>query len=186
MVIEKYVKNLGTVAFSRTSRAKRLSITIRPFKGVRVSFPRNISIRRAQQYLEDNIGWAVKNLSYVKKLEKEHESTLEGENKIKDIAAAKEFLRERLKQFSRLNGFRYNRVFIRNQKTRWGSCSEKNNINLNVKLVNLRSELRDYVILHELVHTKIKSHSRGFWKELDKFTSNKAKQLDKQLNKYHF
>ena len=66
-------------------------------------------------------------------------------------------------------GFTYNRITVRNQKKRWGSCSTHNNINLNIKLVRLPQELMDYVILHELVHTKIKSHGSVFWDELDKY-----------------
>ncbi|MFC1990575.1 M48 family metallopeptidase [Chloroflexota bacterium] len=61
---------------------------------------------------------------------------------------------------------------IRNQKTRWGSCSHKNNINLNMKLVLLPDELVDYVILHELVHTRIHNHSKRFWVELDKYVGD--------------
>ena len=52
-------------------------------------------------------------------------------------------------------------------KTRWGSCSAQNNISINVGLIALSDELRDYVILHELVHTKIKNHSKEFWKALE-------------------
>lgn len=186
MIIKKYIEKLGTVIFSQTARAKRLAITIRPFKGVRVSFPKRISVKKAQKYLEANFNWAIKNLRHIRNLEKEHESVLDISVNARGAAEAKEFLRQRLKELSRLNGFTYNRVFIRNQKTRWGSCSEKNNINLNIRLFKLRSDLRDYVILHELVHTKIKNHSKRFWNELDRFTGGRAKQLDKQLKKYHF
>ena len=65
----------------------------------------------------------------------------------------------------------------------WGSCSEKNNINLNINLVRLTEELMDYVILHELVHLKVKNHSKQFWAELDKYVGN-AKELDKKLKKH--
>ena len=80
------------------------------------------------------------------------------------------------------NGFTVNKVSIRNQKTRWGSCSSLNNINLNIKLVKLPEELVDYVLFHELVHTKIKNHSKAFWSELDYYVGD-AKKLDKKLKK---
>ena len=70
------------------------------------------------------------------------------------------------------HGFTYNRVFIRNQKTRWGSCSNKNNINLNIKVSRLPEELMDYVILHELVHTQIKDHSNNFWAAMNRLVGN--------------
>jgi hypothetical protein len=74
---------------------------------------------------------------------------------------------------------------VKNQKTRWGSCSEKNNINLNANLVLLPDELIDYAILHELVHTRVKKHSKRFWDELDKLVGN-AKKLDQKLKKHRF
>jgi predicted metal-dependent hydrolase len=92
---------------------------------------------------------------------------------------------------AKIHNFKYNKVSIRNQKTKWGSCSAKNNISLNINLVRLPDELRDYVILHELVHTRFKNHSKEFWAELNKFvgdsstnSSRKAKELSKRLKKY--
>ena len=82
-------------------------------------------------------------------------------------AKAKPRLRRRLKYLAEKHGFTYNMVFIRNQKTRWGSCSSKNNINLNVRIVQLPEEFMDYVILHELAHTRIKNHSHDFWSMMD-------------------
>ncbi|MFC2051983.1 M48 family metallopeptidase [Chloroflexota bacterium] len=81
--------------------------------------------------------------------------------------------------------FTFNRVFIRSQKTRWGSCSKNNNISLNVKLVLLPEDLVDYVILHELVHTRIHNHSKSFWEELDRHTGN-SKAFASRLRKYGY
>ena len=108
-------------------------------------------------------------------------------DKLKDLkpineTEAKALLKNRLKELSEIYGFEYNRVFIRNQKTRSGSCSAQNNINLNINLVRVSNELQDYVILHELVHTKIKNHSIRFWKKLDKYVGD-AKYYDKLLKK---
>jgi predicted metal-dependent hydrolase len=72
---------------------------------------------------------------------------------------------------------------VRSQKTRWGSCSFNNNISLNVKLTRLPQELIDYVILHELAHTRIKNHGREFWKMLDGLIGD-AKKLDRRLREY--
>ncbi len=100
-----------------------------------------------------------------------------------DKVKAKKKLTNRLKQLAVQHDFTYNKVYIRNQKTRWGSCSHKNNISLNMKLVLLPDELVDYVILHELVHTKIHDHSKRFWAELDKYVVN-GKVMAKRLRKY--
>ena len=65
-------------------------------------------------------------------------------------------------------------------KTRWGSCTAKNNINLNMLMTYLPKKIQDYVILHELLHTRIKDHGKGFWLELDRLTGN-AKGIQKKL-----
>ena len=174
---------LGTVVFSQSKRAKRLSISIKPFKPVRVAFPTRTSLRKAQKYLQKNLNWAKKSLDYVRKIEKEHETTLNDKPKI-PVTKAKTILRNRLWELANIHGFKYNKVFIRNQKTRWGSCSNLNNINLNINLVSLTQELMDYVILHELVHTEIKNHSKKYWLCLDKYVGGRAKEFDKKLKKH--
>tara|TARA_B100002052_G_scaffold290564_1_gene309341 strand:+ start:459 stop:1181 length:723 start_codon:yes stop_codon:yes gene_type:complete len=97
---------------------------------------------------------------------------------------AKIYLPKRVKYFADKFDFDYNKVIIKNAKTRWGSCSYINNINLNLHLMRLSDELIDYVILHELVHTKIKNHQKEFWDLLD-VVSGDAKGLNRELKKYH-
>ena len=100
-----------------------------------------------------------------------------------DHSEAGKLLVARLGELSRLHGLPFKRVSIRNQRTRWGSCSSKNNINLNIKLFLLPAELRDYVILHELIHTKIKSHGSEFYVELGILVGN-ARVLKTSLDSY--
>lgn len=98
---------------------------------------------------------------------------------------AKKFIPKRVQFFAQLFKLNYNRVSIKNQKTRWGSCSSQNNLNFNLNLMKLPEHLRDYVILHELAHTIEKNHQESFWKLLDSFTDKKAKKLDKELNQFN-
>ena len=102
-----------------------------------------------------------------------------------DLEKAQMDLFNRLDYFSEKHDFSYNRASFRCQKTRWGSCSGENNISLNVNIAFLPEELQDYVLLHELVHTKVKNHSRKFWAELDKYTDGRAKEQSKELKKYN-
>ncbi len=97
---------------------------------------------------------------------------------------AKSFLPGRIAWLASQHGFRYNNVTIKNLKSRWGSCSGVNNINLNLHLMRLSDELIDYVLLHELCHTIEKNHGKRFWKLLDKVTENRARELDKMINQY--
>ncbi|PIF05512.1 MAG: hypothetical protein CSA36_06300 [Draconibacterium sp.] len=95
-----------------------------------------------------------------------------------------ELLPLRLQQLAEKYDFKYNRVTIRNNKRNWGSCSSANNISLNLQMMKLPNELIDYILLHELVHTKIKNHSPAFWKKLDEVTGNRAIALAKEVKKY--
>jgi len=78
-------------------------------------------------------------------------------------AYARYFLRERTLALSRNHRFSFNRLFVRSQRTKWGNCSRLKNISLNWKLVQLPVFVCDYVILHELLHTRIMNHSDRFW-----------------------
>ncbi|NIV09800.1 MAG: DUF45 domain-containing protein [Aliifodinibius sp.] len=176
------IDDIGPVLFEKSKRAKRLNITIKPFKGVRVAVPHGVSFKEGKKFVYTKTGWIQKHLGRMKELELQRKKMPENSKPI-DKASARKKLVDRLEVLAENNGFKYNRVFIKNQKTRWGSCSSKNNINLNTKLVNLPDELMDYVLLHELVHTKVKNHSKRFWAELDKLVGN-AKTKDKELGKY--
>ena len=172
------IERIGSVLFERSSRAKHLNISVKAPAKVRVAVPRGISFKKAKKFTHSKIGWIYKHLLKIQLRPKIHLF-----DKSVNKQAAKEFLGVRIKELADKFGFVYNKVTIRNQKTRWGSCSGKNNINLNMKLMNIPNHLIDYVILHELVHTKVKNHSPFFWGSLDIYVG-KAKAIDKELKKY--
>jgi len=76
---------------------------------------------------------------------------------------ARKTIQERIDYFNSFYGFPYNKVFIRNQKTCWGSCTQRMNLNFNYKLIFLPQEIFDYVIVHEICHLKELNHSEKFW-----------------------
>ena len=90
-----------------------------------------------------------------------------GHYRIRDFRANKERARglvlERLNYFNQFYQFKFNRVFIRNQKSRWGSCSGKGNLSFNYKIVFLPPALADYLIVHELCHLAQMNHRPQFW-----------------------
>lgn len=99
------------------------------------------------------------------------------------LEAAK-YLPELVRSLALHHQFSYKALTFRNNKTRWGSCSRDNRINLNIHLIRLPDYLCAYVILHELCHTVHKHHQKAFWQLLDRVTGGKAKALDKELNAY--
>ncbi|MCT4602063.1 MAG: M48 family metallopeptidase [Marinifilum sp.] len=96
---------------------------------------------------------------------------------------AKYYLPKRLAFLAKKYGFIYKSVQVKNTKSRWGSCSHDNKINLSLQLMRLPEELSDMVILHELCHTKIKNHSSDFWELLSKHCPNLQAKKN-QIKKY--
>ncbi|MEA5006703.1 MAG: SprT family zinc-dependent metalloprotease [Rikenellaceae bacterium] len=93
------------------------------------------------------------------------------------------YLPARCLELASAHGFSFNRLFLKNNKTNWGSCSNKGNINLNIQLMRLSPELADYVILHELCHLKYHNHGASFHKLLNTLCEGKEKELASQLRK---
>lgn len=98
---------------------------------------------------------------------------------------AKRILPERTKQLAQKYGFYFRSVKIQSSKSRWGSCSRTQSINYSKYILLLPSHLVDYVILHELCHTKEMNHSEKFWAWMNKVTDNKSLALRTELKKYH-
>ena len=177
------IEGIGPIVFEESKRAGRLNISIKPHKPVRVAVPSRVSFNKAKELVKSKISWIRKHSSRMKVLEKKYEEKAKTQNPINKIKAGK-MLIERLRQLTQKHNFKYNRVFIRNQRTRWGSCSMQNNINLNINLVQLPDRLINYIILHELLHTRIKNHSKHFWTELNKLVGN-AKTLNAEVKSYY-
>jgi len=164
------INDVGPVLFERSRRARRIVISLKPYKGIRVAIPYRVSFKSALEFVNLKKPWIQKHFTRIKQMESQRQAV--NPSAIIDKVEARNELTGRLHYLAEKHGFTYNRLTIRNQKTRWGSCSHKNNISLNMKLVLLPDELADYVILHELVHTRIHDHSKRFWAELDQYVGN--------------
>jgi predicted metal-dependent hydrolase len=97
---------------------------------------------------------------------------------------AKKLLAPKLNELAQKHGFQINKITIRNNKRNWGSCSSKNNISLNLQMMKLPDELIDYILLHELVHTRVKNHGPQFWEKLDEITNFRARELSKHVRRF--
>ena len=173
------IDGIGSVYFNRSRRTRRIIISVSHSKGVAVSIPMRASFQKALEFVHLKKGWILKHLAIIDQVENRKKASGIHLQTI-DKADATRRLTHRLHYLAREHGFIFNNITIREQKTRWGSCSAKNNISLNIKLLHLPEFLMDYVILHELVHTRIHSHSMKFWAELDRYVK-KSKSAAKQL-----
>lgn len=100
----------------------------------------------------------------------------------KEVARA--LVHKKLEAFNRHYGFIYQRVTIRDQKSRWGSCSKKGNLNFNYRIALLPDDLADAIIVHELCHLKEFNHSARFWERVKETIPDVAERR-KRLNAYH-
>jgi len=98
------------------------------------------------------------------------------------LHVAKKYLTQRTSELTAKYGFTVNRLSVRGQKTRWGSCSRRGNISLNYHLLKFRKEVIDYVIIHELCHLRQLNHSIRFWNEVAQILPH-YKSLKKELKK---
>lgn len=98
-------------------------------------------------------------------------------------AEAKNFILERLQEINKSGRFKYNRIFIRNQKTKWGNCSSKKNLSFNWRLIMTPLFVIDYLIFHELIHLEIMNHSKEYWLRMSMVYPD-YKEANKWLKQY--
>ena len=158
------------------SRRKTIAIQVNSDLSVTVRAPRSASEKDIEEILKKKEAWISKHIEKIKKTKErlEAEST-EKLTREKVIALAEEALKvipERVEYFAKVIGVTYGKITIRNQKTRWGSCSSKGNLNFNCLLMLAPSEVLDYVVVHELCHRKQMNHSKAFWLEVEKVLPN--------------
>jgi predicted metal-dependent hydrolase len=150
--------------FVRHPRARRYVVRVRSDGSVRVTIPRWGSKREAVAFAEQQRGWIEKQLAQLKiERQQPREQMSDDARKALRSRALRE-LPGRLLQLAKQFGLRVARVSVRNQQSRWGSCSPNGHICLNWRLVTMPDWVRDYVIIHELMHLKRLDHSPKFWK----------------------
>lgn len=176
------VDGIGPVLLERSRRARRLIISVRADGRVRVAVPLRTSYRHAEEFVGAKAQWIRKQQRILRAARRACSDSLAELGRM-DYGKAGRMLAARLDELAARHGFEYGRVSVRRQKTRWGSCSAKHNISLNLKLAALPQELIDYVIIHELVHTRVKNHSQEFWSELTRHIPD-GRQRSRELRKY--
>ena len=163
----------------KSYRASNLRISFDPMRGLAVTLPWLVGRKYAEKFLQAKAEWILKRFA-----EAEDQIIIKSEpneyQKLKE--AAREFTRLRVTRFNRLYNFSYNKIFIRNQKTRWGSCSSQKNLNYNYRIIKLPPNLADYIIVHELCHLQELNHSQNFW-NLVAYTVPDYKELRREFRR---
>lgn len=154
------------------SNRKTVAIQVNCDLSVTVRAPRSASEKEIEEILKKKEVWISRHIEKIKKTRERFEAEpTEKLTREKVIALAEEALKiipARVEYFAKVIGVTYGKITIRNQKTRWGSCSSKGNLNFNCLLMLAPSEVLDYVVVHELCHRKQMNHSKAFWLEVEK------------------
>ena len=149
----------------KNRRARRISLTVRASRGVRVALPARVSFDEARRIAFGKRIWIRRARARVEKARERCCEAVDAAESL-DRRAARALLAGRLDALAREHGFTPGRLSVRGQATLWGSATRSGRIQLNARLAVLPPDLADYVILHELVHTRIRGHGRAFWAEL--------------------
>ena len=148
------------------SARKTISIQITPAGEVIVRCPKRMSVREAETFVQSKRSWLEKHLTKMAAKPQLPPFTPEELRALAKQAAR--IIPGRVGYFASIVGVTYGRITIRSQRTRWGSCSAKGNLNFNCLLALCPPEVLDYVVVHELCHRKELNHSARFWAEVEK------------------
>lgn len=169
---------VGQVLMKKSTRARRISLRVHPVKGVSITVPYIVPYMAAEAFFKLKRQWVIETMARQKDKFKDVQPVSRDE--IEQLRKkAKAELPSRLDELAARYGFAYNKVTIKHNATNWGSCSARNNINLNLNIVRLPEALQDYILLHELCHLRHHDHGHGFHLLLEHvLTDNLLKLVD--------
>ena len=154
------------------SRRRTIGIEVHADGKVIVRTPLRMSSAEINRFIEEHDEWIRQKLDFVRQKSDNRRGTgapgLECLSK-QELDNIKDTFEKRVQFYCDIMNVSVGRITIRNQKTRWGSCSSKGNVNFNYQLYYMPQELMDYVIVHELSHRRHMNHSAEFWEEVKKY-----------------
>nr|WP_294493854.1 SprT family zinc-dependent metalloprotease [uncultured Mediterraneibacter sp.] len=152
------------------SSRRTLAIQVTHDGRVTVRSPKGCSRSYIDAFVSRNESWILKCLSRAKELKKQQEHSaaaapppLSKKDRARYMELARDIFTRKTDYYARIMNLSYGRITIREQKTRWGSCSSKGNLNFNWRLILAPEEVLDYVVVHELAHRREMNHSQAFY-----------------------
>ena len=173
------------VSVIRSAR-KSLGLEVRDANTVLARIPTRVSDRELKAFVENHRSWILEKTEVMAEREENRKSTpAPPPELLSKTDRKKNQLKngKRVRHYCETMGVTVGYVTVKNQKTRWGSCSAKGNVNFNYQLAFLPDELLDYVVIHELAHRRHMNHSRAFWAEVEKYCPDYLERRE-QLKEY--
>ncbi len=148
----------------KSRRARYMRLTIYQTGELVATFPKGFSMERLEDFMRQKADWILRKIKSARKRKPSlllpksgRRDYLKHKNKARGLAVRK------IEELNQSYNFPCGRISIRNQKTRWGSCSRKKNLNFNYRIIFLPEKYLNYIIVHELCHLKEFNHSKKFW-----------------------
>ena len=168
------------------STRKSLGLEVRDANTVLARIPTRVSDRELKAFVENHRSWILEKTEVMAEREEKRKSTPAPPPELlskTDRMKIQLKIGKRVRHYCEAMGVTVGYVTVKNQKTRWGSCSAKGNVNFNYQLAFLPDELLDYVVIHELAHRRHMNHSRAFWAEVEKYCPDYLERRE-QLKEY--
>lgn len=151
----------------RNRRAKHVSLTAQNNGTFILTLPRGVTEDSGKRFIYEKINWILRTMQFFRRYGiPKAAASRKRDARVSYLQyreRARELIARRLTHFNRYYGLTYGRIAIKNQKTQWGSCSSRGNLNFNYRIYFLPAHLADYVIVHELCHLRHFNHSTAFW-----------------------
>lgn len=166
----------------RSKRAKRMRLAVYCDSSVVVTLPLNVNENIVEKFIREKSSWLMDKILSFKSSNYLLQRKDDKADYLKNKNLALKFAEDRVAEFNKLYKFKFNKITVKNQKTRWGSCSRKGNLNYNYRLLLLPKHIADYIIVHELCHLKEFNHGNKFWSLVAKAVPDYL-EIKKELNR---
>ena len=164
-------------------RCRSIRLTIHYDGRFVATHPYSVSEKDVVDFIVERSSWILKHIATSSQREFSTRSAAYSFSEFKE--KAQDYVQERVEHFNEIYKFDFNRVYVKDHKAQWGSCTRKRNLNFNFRILFLPVELSDYIIVHELCHLSEFSHGERFWKLVAKVLPD-FKNIEKKLRKGRF
>ena len=171
---------LGVIECVRSMRTRSIRLSVRPNRAIRLTYPFFVRQKEAIAFAESKEEWILKTRERLEERRAAIPTMTRVEAK-ELLNHARGYIPVAIYRLAKEYGFDYTSLRLTSARTRWGSCNSKNGISLSIFIMRLPIHLREFIILHELCHTRHHNHSEAFHALLDSCVGGKEKALNREL-----